>query len=1058
MLMASRFRPPRLAAQLLLLTVTAAALGVPTAAARGATTAGSSADTTAAWQNAIASAAITKDNIDDPYYQYPLIGNGGLSLMPGPTGFTDSQPPNAPYAPQLASDTWWNGDSASSLPFSLSGGYLTGGGAVSEGTIDSFHQTLNVGTGTLTSELSVTPPTGAVEGTAQLTSTRTEYVTPAGVLVIEVEDSVPGRFAVQLGDSSGNSYVATSSGLTATASGGGPSGTLAAAVEVSGGDVQIDAPDGIVSAMVGPSAPATFYVSAGGVDSATPATEAQSAATSAADEGYSSVLADATGFWTKFWGASSIDIPDPTLLKWYIRGQYYLGSLIANAYAPTGVSGPTGEYNGDTDLEYDGVYDTLALLAANEPEAAEVTGNWIERSLPAAEALAPYYTYPEATSTGGAKYAWLGDYQGDEDNQFGPTPVANDWLAYPSANAAMVDILIAQYMNDPDRLARAEHVLDEVTQYQLDNSAREASLGNEFVDQQGTGLIFGFGSFVQGQVGDQAGLLWSLREAAQLGVGPAVWGSYANDVYIPTAYDATRGANVIAGYVGDDPTISSQPYLSLIPWYFFRDLSPQSELANPTLENLVGSPVLGDTLMIGNTAVGADILGDGQQAWQLVKYMVDASSSLTPGTADLWDDTYFSEGGNCNLPNADCAPGPGTTPNISGHSSFDQALQYMLFDGESPSTIRVFPALPPEWEKAGASFTDMLANGDILVSGSYSEAATSVTLTNEGPAVATRKLIVRIPADADRLVESGGTVTAVTSGQFASVNVTIAPGASQTVSFTPAARGTWQTVDDSDSRIGYSSGWTQEGDVTGLIEGTAHETDSPNGSATLAFTGTAVRVIGECDPDNGQFSVTIDGRLRGWYDAWCPEDTKDDVIFEADGLRDGIHTITVAASALQDEQATTTTDPETGEPVPIELLSLDAFQIGNFDVGNIAAGGAGASSSTSTGAGGALVSGGSGLASSLPPPAKVVMERARVGRVTLGRNGSVTERIVCPRARSRACAVTTVLSVVERLVSGHAVALSAARRRYAAARSVGWFCTGGRCRSKPATRSAFRSR
>ena len=123
--------------------------------------------------------------------------------------------------------------------------------------------------------------------------------------------------------------------------------------------------------------------------------------------------------------------------------------------------------------------------------------------------------------------------------------------------------------------------------------------------------------------------------------------------------------------------------------------------------------------------------------------------------------------------------------------------------------------------------------------------------------------------------------------------------------------------------------------MEGFFNGTAHYTIDPGATADLGFNGTAVRVIGDCNTDHGQFTVTIDGVFQGWYDAWCNEQRPREVLFETDSLTAGSHTIEIAASGVQDGQATGITDPELGSMVPDDLFTLDAIQYGNFGVNEI---------------------------------------------------------------------------------------------------------------------------
>ena len=129
-----------------------------TAAAAALLAGGSPARADAArWDQALDAADIVKDDLGAQAYQYPPIGNGGLTVMPGPTGLPDLQPPGAPYAPVLSYDGWWKDGTARAEPFTLEGGYFTDGD-VEQGIVDDFEQRLQLATGTLTSQLHVAPP------------------------------------------------------------------------------------------------------------------------------------------------------------------------------------------------------------------------------------------------------------------------------------------------------------------------------------------------------------------------------------------------------------------------------------------------------------------------------------------------------------------------------------------------------------------------------------------------------------------------------------------------------------------------------------------------------------------------------------------------------------------------------------------------------------------------------------------------------------------------------------------------------------------------------------
>jgi hypothetical protein len=1030
------------------------------------------------WGQALDAARITKDDLEAQAYQYPPIGNGGLTLMPGPTGLPDVQPPDAPYAPVLSYDGWWNDGTARVQPFTLEGGYFADGD-VEPGIVDDFEQDLDVATGTLTSRVHMTPPpppapalslegsrwiwfpagapagdmpagdafflttidvpedaaiasagaevtsddafTMYVNGTrvangdnwqkpkvanvfhqlhpgtntiairahnvtgpagligairvdltdgrslsfatgdswrtsldadpgwqepgydasswtaaldqgafgegpwgtrldppseaapapapdapGSFDSARTELVTPDGVLAIRITDSVAHRVALHIGAQPGFQVAHTGGAARIVATTDGNGGDpMALAAAVSGSDVSVDAGSGTLLARVAPDDPVTFYVAAGGREAAAPARAAEEKVAGASRRDFAAARAACARFWKRFWGASSISLPDPELMKWYVRNQYYLGAFMANGHVPQGVDGARGgpaQYMGNPDLEYDGVYNFLALLTANQPAISQVTADWVERSLPAAERLAHFYTYDGQSTPGAAMYAWLAGFDGEETTQFGPSPVENDWQAYPSANAALIDLLQARFTDDPDRMERAQEILVKVTRHQLDNAAREPALDDRWVSQKFRWYYGPANGFVKGAVPDQAALLWSLREASRLGVGPPEWRDYAENVYLPIAIDEARGEQALTGYIGDTPSIANSMFVNLLPLYFFGVVDTHGPLARATVANEIASPDLYDSLLRGNAAVGAAVSGKGDDSLALLRYMIDSTNAADPGTALLWDDTYFAEGQHCGF----CSNGPSSTPRLAGHSTINQAIQRMLLDDSTPSAISVFPALPSAWDESGAAFTDLLAPGGIEVSARYDRSGTSVTLRNDSAKEVTRVVTARLPANTRQVELRGGPHGPVRlHGRFAEFRETIPPHATRKVTLTPSATGTWRTVDDASPSITYSAapGWSVSDAAAGWIDGTAHYTANAGATAELTFDGTAVQVIGDRAPDHGQFRVYLDAELEGSFDAWQDRRTDQQVLYAAYGLSPGTHTVRVEVTGLKDSHA-----------------------------------------------------------------------------------------------------------------------------------------------------------
>ncbi len=201
---------------------------------------------------------VVKDDFNAPAYQYPLIGNGGLSLLADPGGLTQLKPPKAPYAPNIYFSYWWESSRTKrATPFRLKGGYGQGA-APDQGSLRSFRQTLDVVEGVLTSKVNL------ILSGSPVASTRTEFVTADGVLVMEIADSVPGVFRLQAAGEQ-TRYSAKGGGLLAsTASPGEKHGACLAIVAEGGG--RVDAHEGSVALPVGPGRPARFFIAAGSED------------------------------------------------------------------------------------------------------------------------------------------------------------------------------------------------------------------------------------------------------------------------------------------------------------------------------------------------------------------------------------------------------------------------------------------------------------------------------------------------------------------------------------------------------------------------------------------------------------------------------------------------------------------------------------------------------------------------------------------------------------------------------------------------------------------------
>jgi hypothetical protein len=78
----------------------------------------------------------------------------------------------------------------------------------------------------------------------------------------------------------------------------------------------------------------------------------------------------------------------------------------------------------------------------------------------------------------------------------------------------------------------------------------------------------------------------------------------------------------------------------------------------------------------------------------------------------------------------------------------------MLIGLDDEKEITVFPAIPKEWEKEGASFQGLACRGNLLVSGEFSADRVQVKIENRSTQSCVRNLRVCLPEGTTRIRES----------------------------------------------------------------------------------------------------------------------------------------------------------------------------------------------------------------------------------------------------------------------------------------------------------------
>src|SRR5258708_22065755 len=110
-------------------------------------------------------------------------------------------------------------------------------------------------------------------------------------------------------------------------------------------------------------------------------------------------------------------------------------------------------------------------------------------------------------------------------------------------------------------------------------------------------------------------------------------------------------------------------------------------------------------------------------------------------------------------------------------------------------------------------------------------------------------------------------------------------------------------VEETDPPVSYAIGWTQ-GDTSGTGRGgTAAVSTAPGAQAAFSFTGPSVSWIGGRTPGTGIARVFVDGSLLAEVDTYSKTKEVRVPMFEATGLADASHTLTIEVTGRQNASA-----------------------------------------------------------------------------------------------------------------------------------------------------------
>lgn len=110
-------------------------------------------------------------------------------------------------------------------------------------------------------------------------------------------------------------------------------------------------------------------------------------------------------------------------------------------------------------------------------------------------------------------------------------------------------------------------------------------------------------------------------------------------------------------------------------------------------------------------------------------------------------------------------------------------------------------------------------------------------------------------------------------------------------------------LQETDPEVTYSGAWSQENSGIAWSAGDARVATAADARATLAFRGTSVAWRGYRAPDAGIARVYVDGAFAAEVDLYSPTHHVQDVVYTANGLAFGTHTIAVEATGLRNPAA-----------------------------------------------------------------------------------------------------------------------------------------------------------
>ena len=696
-------------------------------------------------------------------FEYYQCGLGKTNLYVGTDGFTSPESyalrpgdiPDYNVDPMLVYDYWWDGTTRLA-PFSLSGGYSCEGKVYAGTSGDGWSQSLDIASGTVTTELEC-----SVNGQT-VKSVRSVFVTEEGTVcyAISSDTDLPFVFSIaprqegykvyqyEYDKIKEGQYVVTyenandalcASAILATDN----TNKAYLAVKAASGEGSVVYDENAGTVTVNAPKNSTFYIFVSPASDLSPDGNNSLDLVRKAAESYESCRMQTDEWWSDFWSRGRISIPDKGLSIWYLRSQYYQAAALATARVPAGCfSTNIDGFFGNICFEYDMMFSMTSLQRTGHLDIAGDVENWVKRyydhSCELAQSSGLFGDVPGASVLCGLMgYDCTPCESWSLRENWHATHGGMNLVSFLFRNAAFKD-------EDPAFACKVLETQLKMMETAFKYSASDGGLIHTGIWNPTDGDFF---RMAAGDTLQSESAYWALMKAAENGISARS----PEDIF-------RRGFN--------GPNQGSPALLS----YYWQPARP----LNGTFLKLLDSVLSGSSFDYHfNRAWCAALCaraGYGELAEKLVRSMLDTDSVL-------YDDTYMCES-TYNQSDYKRAP------ELGAHGALVDALSLMLMDAETENELRFFAAIPESYVEQGCSFDSFLAYGDLTVSGSITKDKTVAVIRNGSGTDKTRTLYLRVPSGSTAVSEGE-----LSRGCFAKLEVTVKSGETLTVEVSGSASG-----------------------------------------------------------------------------------------------------------------------------------------------------------------------------------------------------------------------------------------------------------------------------